>query len=228
MAAPTADGGFIASVAEGEHATGVAILDGEGKEQERIETCPGLHGEAHVADGGYAFGCENGALAVVDGEGLTIDSPVKGAGTGTLVGEPGSDMVVGDLYSEKDPDAATHLALYDVAEREARAVDLGVEYSSFGRSEGDTVALGTDGALHVIDEATGDVSRKIDVVEPWKTSENWEDPKPQVAVASGLAYVIDPRDPSVAVYEIGSGDERRRTTLQDVPTSLVLTNAGGH
>ena len=227
VAAPTADGGFIASIAEGEHATGVAILDEDGEEQKRIETCPGLHGETHVSGGGYAFGCENGVLVVADGEGVNIDSPVKGAGTGTLVGDSGSDIVVGDLGSENDPAAATQLALYDVAARKARAVDLGVEYSTFGRDDGRTVAIGTDGALHVIDETTGKVSERK-VVEPWKTSDDWEEPKPQVAVASGLAYVTDPRDRSIAVYEIDSGEERARATLDEVPTSLVLTNAGGH
>lgn len=228
VAAPTADGGFIASIAEGEHATGVAILDEKGKEQERIESCPGMHGETHVRGDGYAFGCENGMLVVAEGSGVNIGSPVKGAGSGTLVGDHASDIVVGDLYSEKNSDAATRLALYDVSAQKARAVDLGVEYSSFGRFDGKTVAMGTDGALHVIDESTGKISDRNKVVEAWETSENWEDPKPQVAVASGLAYVTDPRDRSIAVYEIGSGEERARATLEEVPTSLVVTNASRH
>lgn len=225
VAAPLSDGGFLTSLADGDHAIGVAVLDEKGNEKQRIETCPGLHGEAHVGDDAYAFGCETGALVVDNGKGTSIASPLDGAGSGTLVGDHDSSVLVGDMYGEDNPEAGTHLALYDVDAAKARAVDLGVEFSSFGRSGGQTVALGTDGALHVIDEATGKVVKKFDVVDPWKTSEDWEVPKPQVVIAEGLAYVTDPRDRSLSVYETGSGERRAQTTLAEVPTSLVVTNA---
>lgn len=225
VAAPLSNGGFLATIADGDHATGVAVLDENGKEKQRIETCPGLHGEAHVGDDAYAFGCESGVLVVDGGKGISIASPLKGAGTGTLVGDHDSDILVGDLYSEDDSAAGNQLALYDVSSAKAKAVDLGLEFSSFGRSDGKTVALGTDGALHVIDEATGKVVEKFDVVEPWTTSQDWEVPKPQVVVAEGLAYVTDPRDRSLAVYETSTGERRAQTTLTEVPTSLVVTNA---
>lgn len=225
VAAPLSNGGFLASIADGDHATGVAVLDENGQAKQRIESCPGLHGEAHAGVDTYAFGCENGVMVVGDGTGTNIPSPLEGAGTGTLLGDHDSEIVVGDLYSDEDAGAARQLALYDVNGATARAVNLGVEYSSFGRSDGQVAALGTDGALHVVDEASGKSVRKFKVVEPWTTSEDWEIPKPQVVVADGLAYVTDPRDRSLTVYEIPTGEQRSQTTLAKVPTSLVVTNS---
>jgi hypothetical protein len=56
-------------------------------------------------------------------------------------------------------------------------------------------------------------------------TDEYSDPKPQVAVGGGFAWVTDPRDKSVAQFELGTGKERARSTLRDVPTSLVVVNA---
>ncbi len=78
--------------------TGVAVLDDKGKEKQRIESCPGLHGEAHVGDDAYAFGCDTGVLVVAGRQGnVRSPSPLEGAGTGTLSGDHDSDILVGDL-----------------------------------------------------------------------------------------------------------------------------------
>ncbi len=121
---------------------------------------------------------------------------------------------------------ADQLALYDVSVGQGEGRRPGRRVLKLRpHRTGKTVALGTDGSLHVVDEATGKVVKKFDVVDPWKTSEDWEVPKPQVVVAEGLAYVTDPRDRSLTVYEIGTGEQRAQTTLAEVPTSLVITNA---
>ncbi|WP_456696912.1 hypothetical protein [Aeromicrobium sp. P5_D10] len=225
VAAPTSDGGFLASYPEGEDAAGVLVLDADGKETGRIDGCEGLHGETHTGEDAYAFGCSDGVLVVDDGKGSKIESPVKGAGTSTLVGDHESDLLVGNLSSEKDADLAQQIVFYDVEAAKATAVDLGVAYSGFVRADGQTVALGTDGALHVVDEASGKVVEKFDVVKPWELTEEYSDPKPQVAVGGGFAWVTDPRDKSVALFELGTGKERTRVTLDDVPTSLTVVNA---
>lgn len=225
VAAPLGDGGFLASYAEGEDAAGVLVLDADGRETARIGGCEGLHGEAHAGEDAYAFGCADGLLVVEDGEGTSIASPLDGAGTSTLVGAHESDLLVGNLSSETDESAGQQIALYDLGAERATAVDLGVEFSGFARGDGQTVVLGTDGALHVIDEASGAVAEKFDVVEPWELTDEFSDPKPQVAVGGGFAWVTDPRDKSVALFELGTGKERARSTLQDVPTSLAVMNA---
>ena len=227
VAAPTSDGGFVASYAEadGEDAAGVVVLDAKGTETARIDGCAGLHGEAHAGDDAYAFGCSDGVLLVDEGEGTKIASPVDGAGTRSLLGDHDSDVLVGNLTSESDDSVTTQIALYDLAAKTATAVDLGVEFSVFSRDDGQTAVLGTDGMLHVVDEASGKVVEEIEVVEPWTLTDEYTDPKPQVEIGGGFAYVTDPRDRSVAVFELGTGKERTRTTLQDVPTSLALVNS---
>ncbi|MET1038147.1 MAG: hypothetical protein ABW075_07730, partial [Aeromicrobium sp.] len=227
VAAPTSDGGFLASYAEadGEDAAGVVVLDAQGAETARIDGCEGLHGEAHAGDDAYAFGCSDGVLLVDGGQGTKLASPVDGAGTRTLIGSHDSDVLVGNLTSESDDSVTTQIALYDLATKKATAVDLGVEFSVFSRDDGRTAVLGVDGALHVVDEASGEVTEKIQVVEPWTLTEEYSDPKPQVAIGGGFAYVTDPRDRSVSVFELGTGTERSTATLTDVPTSMALVNS---
>lgn len=226
VAAPLGDGGFLASFAEGEgeDASGVVVLDADGTETARIGGCEGLHGEAHAGDDAYAFGCGDGILVVEDGKGRTIPSPVDGAGTRSLVAAHDSDVLAGNLTNEDDETVGTKIALYDVDAGTAKAVDLGVEFASYARDRGQTVVLGTDGALHVVDDETGEVVERHDVIDPWTLTDEYSDPKPQVAVGGGFAWVTDPRDSSVALFELGTGTERTRATLGDVPTSLAVVN----
>lgn len=225
VAAPTADGGFLASYPEGEDAAGVLVLDEDGEETDRIEGCAGLHGEAHAGGEGYGFGCSDGVLVVEEGEGTKIASPVEGAGTRALFGAHGSDVLVGNLTSESDDAVAETIAFYDLADGDSLAVDLGVEFSGVSRDDGQSAVLGTDGAVHLLDDATGEVVEKIDVMDPWTMTDDFADPKPQVAIGGGFAWVTDPRDSSVALFELGTGEERTRSTLADVPTSMMLVNA---
>ncbi|MET1036729.1 MAG: hypothetical protein ABW075_00560, partial [Aeromicrobium sp.] len=208
VAAPLSDGGFLASYAEGEDAAGVLVLDADGTETGRIGGCEGLHGEAHAGDDAYAFGCSDGVLVVDDGAGIKIPSPVEGAGTRSLVGSHDSDVLTGNLTSETDETVGTKIALYDLEKRSATAVDLGVEFASYARDGEQTVVLGTDGFLHVIDDATGEVVQKHQVIEPWELTDEYSDPKPQVVTGGGFAWVTDPRDSSIASFELGTGDER--------------------
>ncbi|MGJ9421438.1 hypothetical protein [Aeromicrobium sp. CF3.5] len=224
VAAPTADGGFLASYPEGEDAAGVLVLDEDGTETNRIEGCAGLHGEAHAGDEGYAFGCSDGVLVVEEGEGATIDSPVEGAGTRALFGAHDSDVLVGNLTSESDDSVAEQIALYDLEAGSSTAVGLGVEFSGVSRADGQSAVVGTDGAAHVLDDATGEVVEKIDVMEPWEMTDDYTVPTPQIAIGGGFAWVTDPRDSSIALFELGTGEERTRSTLADVPTSMMLVN----
>jgi len=227
VAAPLDGGGFLVSVAnsEEEGAIGVAVLDDHGHEQQRIETCPGLHGEAHLGGDTYGFGCSTGMLVVSDGEGTNIASPRDGAGSGHLASADGSSIVVGDLGAEGDAAADTHLAFYDVKTGGAKQVDVGVEFSGLERDGVNTVVLGTDGALHVFDEQGKEMAHH-EVVDPWTTFEDWQEPVPSFVVGDGIAYVTDPRDKSITAFDLTTGKERATGTLPDVPASLVVTNAG--
>lgn len=225
VAVPTADGGFLASYSEGDGAAGLLVLGPDGAETARIDGCDGLHGEAHAGEGTYVFGCADGVLVVEDGAGARIDAPVDGGGTGSLVGEHDSSVLVGNLYAEDAPELARQLAFYDVEQGNATALDLGVEFGAIARADGEAAVLGTDGSVRLIDPETGEVTETFEVMESWVKPEGHGSAMPQVSLGGGFAWVMDPRDRSVALFELGSGEERARTTLDAEPASLVVVNA---
>lgn len=225
VAVPTTDGGFLASIADGDHAIGVAVLDASGDEVKRIEGCDGLHGETHVGHDGYAFGCADGILVVEDGEGEKIAAPIDGAGTGSLAGHHDSTVLVGSLSSETVKDAAEHVALYDTETGTSKVVDIGGQYSTFAHAGGVAVVLSTDGALHVVDVETGEVAETLPVIDPWVKSTDWSEPRPQVVVGGDTAWVTDPRDSTVRAVDLASGRLLGQTELDVVPTSLTVVNA---
>lgn len=227
VGAPTADGGFLVSTSVDGEATGVAAIDESGTETARWETCPGLHGETHVGEDGYAFGCATGILVVAGQEARNIASPVEGAGTGALATDGESPVLAGTLSSEDDESLATKVALYDTAAGTSRVVDLGVEYSNLTASEGGAYAVGTDGALHRIDLATGEVT-SIDVIDSWDKPEDWMEPRPNVAVAGHHAWVTDAKAKTVTVVDLETGETGETGSLEAAPTSLVVVNAGEH
>ena len=191
VAVPTADGGFLASVAVDGEATGVAVLDATGTETNRFETCPGLHGETHVGETGYAFGCGTGILVVDGGQARNIASPVEGAGTGTLASDHDSPVVAGTLSAEDQPELDTKLALYDTAANTASVVELGAPFSNIVVSEGRAIVIGTDGALRVVDLATGAVT-SVPAIAEWQKTEDWKEDRPYLAVAGDTLWITDP------------------------------------
>ncbi len=48
---------------------------------------------------------------------------------------------------------------------------------------------------------------------------------PALAVGDGVAYVTDPRDRSITAIDLTSGEVRATGSLEQVPASLVVTNA---
>ncbi|WP_040319988.1 hypothetical protein [Aeromicrobium marinum] len=227
VAVPTAEGGFLASIAVGDAPVGLALLDETGAETTRFETCEGLHGETHVGETGYAFGCADGIIVVADGSATNIAAPLPGAGTGSLVEVHDSSVVVGSLYSETDDSASTSLALYDTAAGTATLVDLGVEFSNLASVDGHAVVLGTDGALHLVDVATGEVT-SIDVMDGWDKPESFRDPRPVLAAAGDRAWITDPGAGTLALVDLESGETVQRTELDATPTSLTVVNAATH
>lgn len=221
VAVPWGDG-FLTSVSEDETPVGVAMRDADGNETDRFENCSGLHGEA-ATDDGFVFGCDDGVVVAHDDHVHGIDSPVDGSGTGSLATEPGREVALGSLYHEGD-DPVTDLAVYDLAEESSTTADIGTEYSSFGIAGGIGYALGTDGAVHLIDLGSGDVIDSYDVVDPWTPSDDWTDPRPQATADHDHLWISDPRDSSVTVVELETGEVLEETNLDVTPTSLLVVN----
>lgn len=223
VAVPTSDGGFLATVAVDGDATGVAVLDATGTETNRFETCPGLHGETHVGETGYAFGCDTGILVVDGGQARSIASPVEGAGTGTLASDHESPVVAGTLSAEDQPELETRLALYDTAAGTASVVELGAAFSNIVVSEGRAIVIGTDGALRVVDLATGAVST-VPAIAEWDKTEDWKEDRPYLAVAGDTLWITDPFAGAIHTLDLAT------STLETVevdgkPGRLVVVGA---
>src|SRR5690606_37580834 len=66
-------------------------------------------------------------------------------------------------------------------------------FRSLGRgARGEALVLGTDGAVHVIDPGSGEITAAIAVTAPWQTPEDWQEPRPTLLVFDGSAYVTEP------------------------------------
>ena len=105
-----------------------------------------------------------------------------------------------------------------------RLVDLGTSYSfrSLGRGpSGEALVLGTDGALHEIDPASGRRLRTIEVVAPWREPLDWQLPRPTLHVVGATAYVTEPARDAVHVVDLGTGRTTRTIELPHTPDEIV-------
>lgn len=129
---------------------------------------------------------------------------------GNQAGSEDSPIVLGDYKT--DPDAELErperVALVDTRTASVRLVDLGTSYTfrSLGRGlAGEALVLGTDGRLHVIDPESGEIVRRIEVLEPWTEPDEWQAPRPALEVQGGTAFVTDPATDSLYAVDVTSG-----------------------
>ena len=88
--------------------------------------------------------------------------------------------------------------------------------------------LGTDGALHVIDPATGTLERSAPVVEPWTEPEDWQQPRPTLRVLDGMAYVTDPAQRRLHVVDPATGEIWKSVGLTVTPNELAGVAGATH
>ncbi|PZF80091.1 zinc metallochaperone AztD [Jiangella anatolica] len=206
--------------------TGAKVLDADRAEIARNEDCPGVHGEAVADDETIVVGCENGVLVYRDGAFTKIASPDPYGRIGNQAGSEDSAVVLGDY--KVDPDAELErperVSLIDTATNTLRLVDLGVSYTfrSLGRGPaGEALVLGTDGAIHVIDPATAQVTTTIPVIEPWSEPVEWQQPRPALVVEGDTAYVTDPAARELHAVDLVSGAVTASGSLPQVPNELT-------
>lgn len=219
------DGSMVATSATKDEAAGIAIRDKKGKTVARSGDCPGTHGEAAAKGGALVFGCEDGLL-LVKGEKITkVDAPHDYGRIGNQAGSESSPFVLGDYKT--DPDAELErprrVSITDTRDGSLELVDLPASYSfrSLARgADGEGVVLGTDGKLHVIDPAKGEVTDSIDVIEEWTEPVEWQEPRPTLHVQDGTAYVTDPRSKALHMVDLHSGEVVNSGTLPVVPNEL--------
>ena len=219
------DGSVVTTVGTEDERSGIVIRDAKGKTLASSDECPGVHGEAAARGGALVFGCEDGLLPV-KGEQITkVDAPDDYGRIGNQAGSEESPFVLGDYKT--DPDAELErpkqVSITDTRDGSLRLVDLPASYSfrSLERGpDGEGVVLGTDGKLHVIDMAKGEVSRSIDVVEEWTEPTDWQQPRPTVHVQDGTAYVTEPGSKALHMVDLHSGEVVSSGELPVVPNEI--------
>ncbi|NYE35340.1 hypothetical protein F4692_000444 [Nocardioides cavernae] len=210
------DGTLVTTVGDEESRSGAVALEADGEDWSEVassDECPGIHGEGTAAGETVVFGCEDGALLFRDGAFQKLQAPDEFGRMGNAYVAESSPLVVGDYNA--DPDAEGYLldtvALIDTeaGTLETAALPEGVEYTWRGVVRGpDDLAyvLGTDGAIHVLDPATGEVGDSWPVVEAWEGPQDWQNPHPALIVDGDTAYVADPAERRVHAVDLTSGE----------------------
>lgn len=220
------DGTVVVSEGTEDARTGIRVLDADGTETDRSDACPGVHGEAVAAGEAVVVGCQDGVLVYRAGTITKVASPDTYGRIGNQAGTEASPVVLGDYKSDPDADLErpTRVSLVDTVTGSLRLVDLPASYSfrSLGRgADGSALVLGTDGALHVIDPATGELVRSAPVVEPWTEPEDWQQPRPTLRVLDGMAYVTDPAQRRLHVVDPVTGEIWKSVELSVTPNELT-------
>lgn len=227
------DGKLLVTLGSEEGRSGLALLSapagdgGQGRsELLRNEECPGVHGEAVAGSETVVVGCEDGMLVYRDGAFTKVPSPDPYGRMGNQAGSPDSPVILGDYKVDRDADLErpTRISLVNTDTGTLQLVDLGTSYSfrSLGRGPaGEALVLGTDGALHVIDPTTGEVTAAISVVGAWTEPDAWQDPRPTLFVQGSTAYVTEPATSSIHAVDLNSGKVVKSAVLERAANELT-------
>lgn len=225
-------GTYMVTIADDEgNRTGVAQVDADGKELKRFEECPGAHG-AEESSAGIFVGCSDGGLVYADGKVTKVKAPDEYGRIGNQAGSIESKYVLGDYKSDAEAaengelERPEQVSIIDTETGDLKLVDLGTSYTfrSLGMNDdGLAVVLGTDGKLHLIDPEQAKVVKTIDVIDAWEESEEWQDPRPALAVNGDVAYVTDPATKTIHVVDLTGEKETLTAELPETPDELVVT-----
>lgn len=225
VAIQLADGKLVTTLGTQERRVGIAVLDKDRKEITRNEECPGVHGEATAQGETVVIGCEDGVLIYKDGAVTKLKSPTKYGRIGNQAGSDESPIVLGDYKKDKNAELERpeQVSLIDTETGTMRLVDIGTSYTfrSLARGpHGEALVLGTDGSIHVIDPATGKVTKKISALGSWQEPLDWQQPRPALFVRDHTAYVCDPSSKKLLAIDIESGTQLASTELPKAPNEL--------
>jgi hypothetical protein len=223
------DGTFLTTVGNADGRTGISVRDASGAEIATSAECPGVHGEGTAKDEAVVFGCEDGALIYADGAITKVAAPDQPYGRmGNAYVSETSPIVVGDYKS--DPDAEGYLlsavTLIDTEAKTLEVVDLpeGVQYTFRDVVRGpDDLAyiLSSDGAIHVLDPTSGQITDSYPVIDPWEGPAEWQDAHPAIVVAGDIAYVTEPAANSIHAVDLTSGEVIASAELGVTPNEIA-------
>lgn len=224
------DGTFLTTVGNADGRNGIEVRDASGAVIASNDQCPGVHGEGTAADEAVVFGCENGALLYSDGEITKLEAPDQPYGRmGNAYVSETSPVVVGDYKS--DPDAEGYLlkavTLIDTAAKTLEVVELpegvGYTFRDVARGPDDhAYILGSDGAIHVLDPESGELTESFPVVEAWESPVEWQDPHPAIVVAGDIAYVTEPAANTIHAVDLTTGEIVSSSELDVTPNEIAV------
>lgn len=235
VAVVLSDGTQLRSDGNEDTRSGAVAFDADGHEIARSAECPGIHGEAVVADEIAVFGCENGVLEFAGGRFTKIASPGEYGRVGTVKAHNDSPVALGDF--KVDPDAELErpeqFALIDTESNQLKVVRLPASVSYSWRSlargpHAEALILGTDGNLYVFDPNTGATLRTISVVQPWTEPDEWQQPRPAVFARGHDVYVTEPASKQLHLVDIETGEVSNSITLEQTPNEISGTVGHEH
>ena len=234
VAIELSDGTVLSTIGTADARSGVRHLAADGSELTRNEQCPSVHGEGALKGEVVMFGCEDGVLLFDGGAFTKIDAPDEFGRTGNAYVTDTSAIAFGDYKTDPDQEGylLSQLARIDTATQTMSIVDLpeGVEYTwrGVGRDgHDDLVVLGADGSLSVLDES-GALVDSWNVIAPWQSPTEWQQPHPGLRVVGDIAYVTEPAKNRILAVDLHTGDVSAEATLDVVPNEFVVVGAAGH
>ncbi|TCP54248.1 hypothetical protein EV191_103292 [Tamaricihabitans halophyticus] len=233
VAVELANGEMLVTIGNEEERPGAIVLDENREEIARNEQCPGVHGEATAEGEAIVIGCEDGVLVYRDGEFNKIDSPDDYGRIGNQAGTDSSPIVLGDYKQDEDAELErpTKVSLVDTERNSLQLVELGTSYTfrSLARGpEGEALVLGTDGAIHVIDPRSAEVTDTIPVLDEWEEPLEWQEARPAIFVRGATAYVTDPSKRELHAVNLESGEQTESVQLDQAPNELSGVVAQRH
>ncbi|MEV7757856.1 zinc metallochaperone AztD [Microbacterium sp. NPDC089180] len=225
------DGTFLTTVGTADGRTGVVAKDAAGSTIAESADCPGVHGEGTAKDEVVVFGCENGALVFDGGAFTKLTAPDQPYGRmGNAYVSESSALVVGDYKDDRDAEGYLlhRVALIDTAAKTQRVIDMpeGAEYTfrDVARGPGELAyVLSSDGAIHVLDPATGEFTDAFPVIDAWEGPVEWQDAHPAIKVSGDIAYVTEPAKNTVHAVDLTTGEVVKSVTLAQTPNEIALT-----
>lgn len=230
VAVELSSGELLHTVGDEDEVYGIAVLDSDGKEVDRTEDCPGVHGETVAQDETVVVGCEDGAV-LYDGDGFTkVDGEDDYGRIGNQAGSEHSPVVLGDYKVDEDAELERpeRVALIDSAAEELELVDLPASYTfrSLGRGpQGEALVLGTDGTLHVIDSEEGEITDGVELMDEWDEPLEWQQPRPALFVRGSTAYVSAPDANELHAVDLESLEVTATQELEAAPNELSGVSA---
>ncbi|CAM3220038.1 metallochaperone AztD [Paracoccus nototheniae] len=227
---------WLSTVASDEQVTGDASVprlglqafDAEGTATGDLATCTGIHGEAF--SGAYLVaGCKEGVLTVTTGS----DGPVydmleypaelpQDVTTGTILGSNAIQMFLGNHGPDGlvviDPVDEPHFSRIALP---FRRVDFVLDPVQPAHA----YVLTEDGSLHRIDMLAGEVAASAKVTAPYSMDDDWNDPRPRIAMAGNEIVVTDPN--AGLIRRISTEDLSELGTIEVDGTPYNIAVAGG-